>query len=105
MTWSVISRFDSQHPPYAPKANAICERFIGSVRRECLDHILILSDQHVRRIMREYCEFFNRARPHQGIEQQIPIPSSGVSSPEQERREVIGLPVLNGLHHDYQWAA
>jgi putative transposase len=47
-------------PPYAPQANAICERFIGSVRRECLDHILILSEKHVRRVIREYCEFFNR---------------------------------------------
>jgi putative transposase len=47
-------------PPYAPKANATCERFIGSVRRECLDHILILSENHVRRVIREYCAFFNR---------------------------------------------
>jgi transposase InsO family protein len=92
-------------PPYAPKANAVCERFIGSVRRECLDHILILSDKHVRRIIREYCEFFNRARPHQGIEQQIPDPSDRVNVPEHERRQVVGVPVLNGLHHDYRWAA
>jgi putative transposase len=45
-------------PPYAPKANAICERFIGSVRRDCLDHILILSDKHLRKVIHEYCEFF-----------------------------------------------
>jgi putative transposase len=92
-------------PPYAPKANAICERFIGSVRRECLDHILILSEKHARHIIREYCAFFNRARPHQGIDQQIPIPSYDVDLPEHAHREVIGVPVLNGLHHDYQWAA
>jgi hypothetical protein len=75
------------------------------VRRECLDHILILSENHVRRVICEYCAFFNQARPHQNIEQQIPIPSSGVGLPENARREVIGLPVLNGLHQDYQWAA
>jgi len=92
-------------PPYAPKANSICERFIGSVRRECFDHILILSDKHVRRIIHEYCAFFNHARPHQGIDQQIPIPSYTVSLPEHARREVIGVPILNGLHHDYRWAA
>ena len=92
-------------PPYAPKANAICERFIGSVRRECLDHILILSEKHVRRIIREYCAFFNRARPHQGIDQQIPIPLHDDGLPDHAHREVIGVPVLNGLHHDYQWAA
>jgi putative transposase len=85
--------------------NAICERFIGSVRRECLDHILILSEKHVRRVIGEYCAFFNRARPHQDIGQQIPIPSSNVDLSQHERCEVIGLPVLNGLHHDYQWAA
>ena len=92
-------------PPYAPKANSICERFIGSVRRECLDHILILSEKHVQRVIREYSAFFNHARPHQGIEQQIPIPSYDVGLPEYARRQVIGVPILNGLHHDYQWAA
>lgn len=92
-------------PPYAPKANAICERFIGSVRRECLDHILILSEKHVRRVIREYCEFFNRARPHQGIDQHIPDLPEIVTLPEHERRQVIGVPVLGGLHHDYCWAA
>ncbi len=92
-------------PPYAPKANSICERFIGSVRRECLDHILILSEKHVRRVIREYSAFFNHARPHQGIDQQIPIPPYDVSLPEYAHRQVIGIPILNGLHHDYQWAA
>jgi putative transposase len=92
-------------PPYAPKANAICERFIGSVRRECLDHILILNEKHVRRVIREYCAFFNHARPHQGIEQQIPIPSNAIDWPEYPHRKVIGMPILNDLHHDYQWAA
>jgi transposase InsO family protein len=92
-------------PPYAPKANAICERFIGSVRRECLDHILISSEKHVRRVIHEYCAFFNQARPHQGIGQQIPIPSHEVGLPEHACREVIGVPILNGLHHDYQWVA
>jgi putative transposase len=92
-------------PPYAPKANALCERFIGSIRRECLDHILILSDKHVRRVIHKYCEFFNRARPHQGIDQHIPELSEIVTIPEHERRQVIGVPVLGGLHHDYRWVA
>ena len=59
--------------PYgAPKANAICERFLGSVRRECLDYFLILSERHLHRVMKEYQGYFNHARPHQGIEQRIP---------------------------------
>ncbi len=90
-------------PPYAPKANACCERFIGTVRHECLDHILILGDQHVQRVIRAYCQFFNRARPHQGLNQQIPEPTNVVAAPKHKPRKVIALPVLSGLHHDYRW--
>ncbi len=58
--------------PYrAPKANAICGRFLGSVRRECLDHLLILGESHLYRVIREYIQFFNQARPHQGIEKKF----------------------------------
>ena len=92
-------------PPYAPKVSARCERFIGTVRRECLDHILILSDRHVRRVIHAYCQFFNLARPHQGLNQRIPTPANVVAPPKQESRKVIALPVLGGLHHDYRWAA
>lgn len=91
--------------PYrAPKANAICERFLGSVRRECLDHILVLGDQHMHRVIRDYVTYFNRARPHQGIEQQIP---DGISSVQEKlgKGTIIAFPVLNGLHHDYRFAA
>jgi transposase InsO family protein len=85
------------------KANAICERFLGSVRRECLDHILVLGGQHLHRVIREYVTYFNRARPHQGIEQQIP---NGISSVQEKlgKGKIIAFPVLNGLHHDYQLA-
>jgi putative transposase len=48
-----------------PKENAACERFLGSVRRECLDHLLVLGEAHLRRILREYVAYFNTARPHQ----------------------------------------
>ncbi len=59
-------------PIRAPRANATCERFLGSVRRECLDHILVLSEAHLRRVLRAYGAYFNAARPHQGIGQAIP---------------------------------
>ena len=56
--------------PYrAPKANAICEQCMGSLRRECLDHLLVVGDRQLHRVIKEYVEYFNRARPHQGIEQ------------------------------------
>src|SRR6266446_5435133 len=59
-------------PYQAPRANAICERFLGSVRRECLDHLLMLNEKQLHRVLHAYAEYFNRARPHQGIQQQIP---------------------------------
>jgi putative transposase len=56
-------------PYHAPRANAICERFLGSVRRECLDHLLILQEKQLHRVLRAYVKYFNQARPHQGIRQ------------------------------------
>jgi transposase InsO family protein len=86
-------------PVEAPRANAFCERFMGSLRRECLDYMLILSEQHLRRIVKEYVTYFNQARPHQGLRQRIPCdpPLS-----EQTDGEIVGIPVLGGLHHDYR---
>jgi putative transposase len=86
-------------PVEAPRANAFCERFLGSLRRECLDYILILSERHLRRIMTEYVTYFNYARPHQGINQRIPCDPQ---LPDDSAGEIVGIPVLGGLHHDYQ---
>lgn len=92
-------------PVRAPKANAICERFIGSVRRECLDHVLILSEHHLRRLIREYVDYFNHVRPHQGIDR-IPDPlNANRIDAAQTDQPVNAVPVLGGLHHDYRRAA
>jgi putative transposase len=94
------------HTPFqAPKANSLCERFLGSVRRECLDYVLMFSEGHARRVVNEYVTFFNHSRPHQGIDQHIPEPLPLPPPPDEARRQVIGLPVLHGLQHDYRWAA
>jgi putative transposase len=86
--------------PYgAAKANAVCERFLGSVRRECLDHILISSERHLHRVMKEYQEYFNHARPHQGIGQRIPCQPVPEAKP-QMIGEIVSRPVVGGLHHD-----
>ncbi len=59
----------------APLMNSICERFLGSVRRECLDHVIILGQRHLANVLNEYCfSYFNKFRPHQGIRQRIPSP-------------------------------
>jgi len=86
----------------APKENAVCDRFLGSVRRECLDHLLVLSEAHLRRILCAYVAYFNRARPHQGLLQRIPDPLEECT---QSAGTVHAHPVLGGLHHTYQRAA
>ena len=93
------------HTPYeAPRANAICERFVGSLRRECLDHVLVIGELQLIRVLKAYVTYFNPARPHQGIAQRIPAPT--VAPPgETQAGKVMAVPVLNGLHHDYRWAA
>ena len=70
----------------------------------CLDYILVLGEHHLYRIIREYVEYFNHARPHQGIEQKIPEASPAVSA-KQGKGKIIAFPVLNGLPHDYRLAA
>ncbi len=92
-------------PYHAPRANAICERFLGSVRRECLDHLLILQEKQLQRILRAYVEYFNRARPHQGINQQIPEGYGEPVLPHHDDGKILALPVLGGLHHDYRRSA
>jgi putative transposase len=92
-------------PYHAPRANAGCERFMRSVRQECLDHLLILHEKQLPRVLNMYVMYFNQARPHQGIQQQIPDPSGSARTSHHRGGKVIALPVLGGLHHDYQWAA
>jgi putative transposase len=92
--------------PYrAPRANAICERFLGSVRRECLDHLLILHEKQLHRVLNAYVAYFNQARPHQGIRQQIPEPKAGSVPADHAGRKVLSFPILGGLHHDYRRSA
>jgi putative transposase len=92
-------------PYHAPRVNAVCERFPRSVRQECLDHLLILHEKQLQRVLNQYVAYFNQARPHQGIKQQIPeIPVP--SAPRHNQHDkVIAVPVLGGLHHDYRKVA
>lgn len=92
-------------PYQAPRANAICERFLGSVRRECLDHLLILNEKQLHRVLHAYAEYFNQARPHQGIQQQIPEAEISCVPLDCRNELVIAAPILGGLHHNYRRVA
>ena len=85
----------------APNMNPVGERFVGSLRREALDHVFLLGADHLARVGRQFADYFNRARPHQGIGQRIP------DAPANDNRtgNVVAIPVLGGLHHDYRRAA
>jgi transposase InsO family protein len=91
-------------PIHAPKANAICERIIGSLKRECLDHMLIWHRSQVHRLVKEYTTYYNQARPHQGIYQRIPERYDQIqpSAAHCSRTRIISKPVLGGLHHHYR---
>ena len=85
----------------------MCERYIGSVRWECLNHVLIFGERQLYRVIKAYVEYYNHSRPHQGIGQHIPYgPDRPMPNTDQSRGDkIICLPVLNGLHHEYRRAA
>ena len=84
--------------PYrSPTANAYAERWVRSVRAECLDHVLIVNEAHLRHVLAGYVAHDNRARPHRGLDQQTPIPHV----PGEPRGAVRRRDVLGGLIHEY----
>ena len=91
-------------PFRSPQANAIAERWVRSVRTECLDHMFILNERHLRCVLAEYVAYFNRWRPHRSIGQRAPCALAALR-PRRERTKVVAEPVLGGLHHVYQLAA
>ena len=91
-------------PFRAPRANAIAERWVRSARTECLDHMFILNERHLRRVLGEYVIYFNHWRPHRSIGQRAPCQPAQMVSGHQGRG-IIARPVLGGLHHVYELAA
>jgi putative transposase len=86
----------------APNMNAVAERFVGSVRREMLDHVLLFDDRHLDSLARQYMVYFNGARPHQGIGQLVP---ANRAVEIDTSRLIVVTPVLGGLHANYRRAA
>ena len=91
-------------PVHAPQANALAERVFGTIRRECLDHLIVLNEAHLRLVLREYVAYYNDARPHRSLALEPPA-GPRVLAPPSRRASVVGAPVLGGLHHVYDWAA
>lgn len=96
-------------PVRSPKANALCERLIGTLRRECLHWIIPLGEEHLRRFVREWFVHYNRARPHMSLAGGVPEPNEHVPAPLLAQRHhlpanarVVATPILGGLSHEYR---
>ncbi|NPT60358.1 integrase core domain-containing protein [Paraburkholderia elongata] len=96
-------------PPRTPTANAICERVIGTIRRECLNWLIPLSASHLRSILKSWTAHYNRGRPHMSLGQGVPDPPADPALPPHENSGhhvdrclvVRAKPILGGLHHEY----
>jgi transposase InsO family protein len=88
--------------PHSPWQNPYAERVIGSVRRDCLDHVIVLSEAHLRRILKEYFHYYYNFRPHLSLEKNSPVPRELESPP---KGKLIAVPLVGGLHHCYRRAA
>jgi putative transposase len=80
-------------------ANAFVERFIGSVRRECLDHVIVLSATGLQRLMHVYCAYYEQSRAHLSLSKDAPIPRA-IAMPSAGR--VVAIQRVGGLHHRYE---
>ncbi len=88
--------------PRSPWQNPFCERVIGTLRRECLDHLVVRNAAHLRRILARYVDYYHHSRPHRSLNSNAPIPRE-VEPPSMG--EVIAIPQVGGLHHRYSRAA
>ena len=84
--------------PRSPWQNPFVERLIGSIRRECLDHMIILHEAHLQRILKNYLEYYHQHRPHRPLGHDAPV-ARKVEGPEEG--SIIELPCVGGLHHRY----
>lgn len=85
--------------PRSPWQNPYVERLIGTIRRECLDHVIVLHETGLRRVLKLYFEYYERTRTHLSLDKDAPIPRS-VQPPELGK--VVELPQVGGFHHRYE---
>jgi len=99
-------------PVASPKANSVCERVIGTIRRECLDWLIPISERHLRCILKSWVEHYNRGRPHSALGPGVPDPPHDLAAiPKTSSRHrlaagtlVLTKSILGGLHHEYSTA-
>ena len=82
--------------PGSPWQNGIAERLIGTLRRECLDHVAVFGEKHLRRVLSAYASYYNQTRPHRSLEKDAPMRRA-----VQRIGTIAAIPVLGGLHHPY----
>ena len=87
---------DKPTAPASPWQNGFAERLIGSIRRECLDHFIVLGEAHLRRLLRAYASYYNDIRTHRSLDKDAPV-----SRPVQRTGIISSRPILGGLHHHY----
>jgi transposase InsO family protein len=87
---------DRPTAPTSPWQNPYVERLIGTLRRECLDHVLIFGEWHLRQLLKSYSLYYNGTRTHLGLDKDTPLPR-----PTQRSGTVVSTPILSGLHHCY----
>src|SRR5271167_4192574 len=87
---------DKPITPASPWQNGFAERLIGSIRRECLDHLIVFGEDHLRRILKSYADYYNFVRPHRSLHKDAPV-----SRPVQRSGIISSHAILGGLHHQY----
>jgi transposase InsO family protein len=87
---------DKPITPASPWQNGFAERLIGSIRRECLDHLIVFGEQHLRRILKSYADYYNCVRTHRSLHKDAPV-----SRPVQRSGMISSHAILGGLHHQY----
>jgi len=87
---------DKPTAPASPWQNGFAERLIGAIRRECLDHIIVLGEAHLRRILKSYARYYNETRTHLALDKDAPL-----SRTVKRAGRILCRPVLGGLHHEY----
>jgi len=88
--------------PASPWQNGVAERWVGSCRRDLLDHVVVFNEAHLRRLVKDYVSYYHTDRTHDGLEKDTPA-SRPVAPKPTESARLMSFPRVGGLHHRYDW--